>query len=115
MARDHMHDFTLSLDIASDADHGGAEHRAAEGLEHLLPNHDIGDAGLVLDGHEHDALRRAWALAHQHEARNVNLASIACGDGLGAGQDTPARKAGTQEGKRMLAQRQPNMGCVGWP
>ena len=41
----------------------------AESLEHLRPDDDVGDAGLVLERDEDDARRRARPLADQDEAR----------------------------------------------
>ena len=66
-------------------------------LEHLRPDDEIGDAGLVLDGDEHDALGRARPLADQHEAGGLEPAAVAGLHRLGAGDDAPCgadRRAG---------------------
>ena len=39
--------------------HAGGQDDAAILLEHLRPDDEVGDAGLVLDGDEHDALGRS--------------------------------------------------------
>ena len=43
---------------------------APVGRENLGPDDDIGDASLVFERHEDDALRRSRPLAHQNEAGN---------------------------------------------
>jgi hypothetical protein len=52
-------------------------HRAAKFLEHLWPHDEIGDAGLVFERNEHDALGRARPLAHQHQAGGFEPAAVA--------------------------------------
>ena len=60
---DDVDDAALVLHPAGDGDEAGAEHDRPEALEHLRPDDDVGDVGLVLDRHEDDAARRARPLA----------------------------------------------------
>jgi hypothetical protein len=64
---DEMDDFALALDAALHGDHAGGEDDAAPALVERRPDHQVGDAGLVLDGDEHDALGGSRLLAHQHQ------------------------------------------------
>lgn len=86
-----------------------AESDAAESLEDLLPDNDVGDARLVLERDEHDALGRAGSLSDEHDAGDVDSTPVAQGDSLRAGQDALARELAAQEGERMPAQREADM------
>ncbi len=65
--RHQMHHLAFTLDAALHPDHAGGQDDAALPLEHLRPDHKVGDAGLVLDGDERHALGRPRHLPHQHE------------------------------------------------
>lgn len=95
----------------ADGHHAGA-HYAAELLEHLWPNHEIGDAGLVFQRDEHDALGAARALPDEHEARGLEPAAVARLHGFGACDDTARDQVVAQERDRMAAQRQADMTIV---
>ena len=98
---DEMDDLALALDAAAHGDHAGAQHDAAVFLEHLRPDHQVGDAGLVLDRDEHDALGDAGPLADQHEAGRLQPAPVAGVHRLGAGDDAARardRRAGSATG-----------------
>ena len=60
-----MDDVALALDAALHGDHAGRENDATLAFIKRRPDHQVGDAGLVLDGDKHDALRRPWLLTHQ--------------------------------------------------
>jgi hypothetical protein len=45
-----MDDFALALDASPDGKHADREYNTAESLKDLRPDHEIGDARLVLDG-----------------------------------------------------------------
>ena len=69
----------------------------AQALERLRPDDDIGDARLVLERHEDDALGGAGALAHQHQARDGDaLAAPDRGKRVGA-QDAARGEARAHE------------------
>lgn len=69
---DEMDDVALPLDAAVDRHHARFENDTTPLLEQRGPDHDVGRAGLVLDGDEHDALGRARLLAHKHETGGVD-------------------------------------------
>ena len=69
---DDVDDEALALDFAAHLQELRRHHRAAVLLEHLGPDHDVDDAGLVLERDEDHALGGAGALAHQHEARHAD-------------------------------------------
>ena len=69
--RDEVDHLALSLDASAHGDHAGAHHDAAEFLEHLRPDHQVGDPGLVLQGDEHHALGAAGPLPNEDEARRL--------------------------------------------
>src|ERR1700730_2633028 len=55
---DEMDDLARALDAAVDRHHPCRKDHPALPFIKLRPDHEIGDAGLVLDGDEHDAFRR---------------------------------------------------------
>lgn len=73
---------------------------------------EIGDAELVFERHENDALRSSWPLPHEHEAGQFDGRA-----GLG-GIETPRvmiaelREGRPQQGEGGLTQRQPGRGVV---
>ena len=107
-----MHDLPFPLDASAHARHSGAEHRPAVSLEHLRPDDEVRDARLVLDRDEHDALGGPRPLTDEHEARNLNPASVPRGHRLGAGDVTAASKLGPEGRDRMLAERQADVAVV---
>ena len=74
------------LDVPLDQDQARAHHLLAEHFHHPRPHHDIGNAGLVLQRHEHHALGAARALAHQHHTGAtdttlvIGMIDLAAGD-----------------------------------
>src|ERR1017187_4768081 len=109
---DEMDDLALALDAAVDRQHPGRKDYAALPFIEFWPDHEIGDAGLVLDGDEDDAFRRARHLPHEHETGGPEPASIAGLHGLGAGDDALAVQVSPQETDWMAAQGQSNMAIV---
>jgi hypothetical protein len=79
-------------------------------FEEFLPDHEIGDAGLVLDGDEDDAFGRAQHLPQ--EACCLKPPSVARLHRLGAGDYVLVAKVSAQEGDRMAAQAQAHMAIV---
>ena len=96
----------MALDAAPDPDEPGAHHHPAVLLQHLRPDDDIGDAGLVLDGHEDDALGGARALAHQHHAARRHEPAVAHGTDLLAGRRAALAAERAQELHGMAFERQ---------
>ena len=70
---DEVDHLALSLNTSAHSDNAGAHHDAAEFLEHLRPDHQVGDPGLVLQGDEHHAFGAAGALTD--EARRLEGAT----------------------------------------
>jgi hypothetical protein len=72
---DQMGDRAIALDPAGHAHEPPGDHRLAKGLVDLLPDHDIGCAGLVLQSEENDARRRAGALPGDDKAGDCDAAT----------------------------------------
>ena len=106
---DHL---ALALDAPAHRQHARGHDDAAVLLEDLRPDHEVGDAGLVLQRDEQHALGRAGPLADQHDAGGLQPAAVAGAHGLGTGDDPPAPQVLAQEGDRMLPQRQAEMAVV---
>src|SRR5207302_1781117 len=95
----------LALQFPGAAQESGAERGAAEAFEDGGPDDQIGDAGLVLDGDEDDAVGAAWTLPDQHDPRdreppvNRQMGELSSGNqALASGthrlrQDARARRA----------------------
>ena len=112
--RDQMRDFFgAALDIALDQDQARAHHLFAVFLHHLRPHHDIGDAGLVLQRHEHHAFGAARPLPHQHHTGATHRALVVPVIDILAGDDALSGKHRTQEFHRMAFERQPDGLVVG--
>ena len=84
---DEVNDLALTLNTAADGKHAGGEDHAPIFFEHLGPHDEIGDAGLILQGDEHDPLRCAGLLPNKNEAGSLKPASVAGLHRLGAGDD----------------------------
>src|SRR5258708_16195980 len=69
-----MDDAFLALQAPPAIEQGGAERGPAEAFERRGPDDQIGDAGLVLDRDEDDAVGAARALPDQHEAGDRDAA-----------------------------------------
>ena len=72
---DDMDDVALALDGAVDGDHRRRHHDPALRLELALPQDDVGDSGLVLDGDEGD-VALARPLADQDQAGDQDLRAV---------------------------------------
>ena len=72
---DDMDDALLVLQLTGDADQPRAEHDRAKGLECLRPDDGVGDAGLVFQRHEDDAVGAARPLADEDDAGNGDSAA----------------------------------------
>jgi hypothetical protein len=107
-----MHDLALSLDAAVNRHHAGRRDDAPLLLEQARPDHEVGDAGLVLDGDKHNAFGGTRPLPDQHKSGGRKPAAIAGLHGLGTGGDAPATQIGAQEGDGVTSQRQPDMAVV---
>ncbi|HMR31505.1 MAG TPA: UvrD-helicase domain-containing protein [Geminicoccaceae bacterium] len=81
-------------------------------LEQRRPDDEVGHPGLVLEGDEQHALGRARHLPHQHQAGDAGGAAVGHEVGLGAAPVALGSQLGTQEGHRVLPQRQPEMAIV---
>jgi hypothetical protein len=68
MVCDEMDDFALALDAALHSDHARRQDNAPLAFIEGRPDHQVGDAGLVLDGDEHDALGGSRLLTHRDQA-----------------------------------------------
>ena len=87
-AGDDVDHLAFPLEAAGHAKHASPQHDAAEPVENLRPDHEIGDAGFILDGDEDHPLGRARTLAHQNKARRLHPAAIGAGDGIPARNET---------------------------
>jgi hypothetical protein len=108
----------VALDPAGDADEPPGDHRLAEGLVDLLPDHDIGDAGLVLQREEDDARGRAGALAGDDKAGDGDAAlglwqAIMGRLSAGAGARVPSDGRGARGGATGNPRSPPGPGSSG--
>ena len=90
-----------ALDITLDQDQPRAHHLLAVLLHDLRPHHDVGDAGLVLQRHEHHALGAARPLPHQHHAGAADAALVVAMADVLAGHDAFFRKHRSQKFHRV--------------
>ena len=104
--RDQVDHLALTLDLAAHAYHRCAEHRPPVRLEHLGPDDEIGDVGLVLERDEHHTLGRTRLLADEHDSGEFDVAPVPDGLQRLAGDHPPRRQLVAQERKRMGAQAQ---------
>src|SRR5450631_3393967 len=110
--RNEMNDFALALDAAMDRHQASRKDHPALSFIEFWPDHEICDAGLVLDGDENDAFRRTRHLPHEHEASGFKPAAVAGLHSVGASDHALAAQVVTQEGDRVAAQSQPHMTIV---
>src|SRR5271163_2037368 len=103
MMGDKVHDFALTLNTTADSKHGGAEDGAAMLFENLGPDHEIGNAGLILQGDEYDTLGRARPLSDKNKPRDLKPASVAGLHGFATGDDALCPEVGTKKTQRMSA------------
>ena len=68
-----MHHAVTALDLPVDEHKRGVAHRCADTLVDLGTEDEVGGTGLVLDGHEDNALGGRRPLPQQHKPRNANL------------------------------------------
>lgn len=97
---DEMDDLALALNASAHRDHARRQDHAAVFFEHLGPDNEIGDAGLVFHRDEHDALCRAGPLPDQYEAGGFEPASVVRLHRIAAGDEAPALKVFAQERDR---------------
>ena len=105
--RHDMNDALVPLDAAADQDQPGGHDDGTITLERFRPDHRVGDAGFVLDRHEHDALGRARPLADENDARDRDEGAVAQLRKVGAGVHAFGRETRTQELHRVGLQREP--------
>ena len=109
---DEMDDVGGALDAAPDHGEARAEHCLAVALQHTGPDHDVHDAGFVLQRHEDDPAGAAGALTDQHQAGGGRALPVpGAGDCLGR-ERAPLRQAGAQEGERVCPEREPERPIV---
>ena len=101
-----MDDPVRGLHPAGHLDETGAQDEGAVAFEDLRPDDDVGGAGLVLDGHEDDALGRAGPLADQDEAGDRDPAARAQALQPFVGDDPQGLEVAAHEAHRMRLQRQ---------
>src|SRR3984893_1834956 len=83
-----------------------AEDDGAKTFEDFRPHNDIGDGGLVLDGHEDDAACRARSLANGDQAGDDRMLTRSPRAQRFITNDAARREIAPQEGCGMCAQRQ---------
>lgn len=82
LVRYEVNHLTFPLHAAVDGHHACAEDHAALPFVQRCPDHQVRDAGLVLDGDEHDALGGARLLAYQHQTGDREPSAIPGSHGL---------------------------------
>ncbi len=101
---DDVDDALLALQFAGAAQQGRAQRGAAEALEDLRPDDQVGDPGLVLDGDENDAVGAPRPLPDQHDPGDRKPAVDRQTGKIGGGDQTLAGELGAQKGQRMALQ-----------
>src|SRR3546814_7590627 len=105
-----------ALAVFSDATFGGHHPRGHDrtpiALELTRPEHDVGDARLVLDRDE-DRIALARSLADEDDPRGADEAVVPCLVRLGAARHAFAGERGAQESHRMILPRQPRRLVIG--
>jgi hypothetical protein len=107
-----VHDAPFPLHLAAHPEQSRGEELLALALGEVVPDDQVDVAGLVLEGDEDDAARRGRPLAAGDEARGADELSVAALRDLLGGADTLLRKALSQQGQRMAAQREAERGVV---
>src|SRR5258706_13890851 len=102
-----MDDIALALDAAIDRHHARRQNDPPLLLKDGWPNDEIGDGALVLDGDEHDPVRRTRHLPYQHKSGSLRPSAIACRHGLATGDDAPWAQIRAQKGDGATAKGQP--------
>src|SRR5262252_3830441 len=72
LCRDAVDDSGFLLQLSAHGDIARAHDDGTKALERLRPDDDVGDRGLVLDGHEDDAIGRARLLANGDETGDAD-------------------------------------------
>src|SRR6266404_2553953 len=101
-----------SLDAAIDRHHARRQNDPPLLLKDGWPNDEIGDAALVLDGDEHDPVRRTRHLPYQHKSGSLRPSAIACLHRLATGDDAPCAQIRAQKGDGVIAKGQPDMAVI---
>ena len=102
---DDMDDDPLALYPAADAEHRGGHHGTPLGLEAVGPQHGVGDTALVLQRHEHHALRATWPLADQNQTGHGDRSAVLHLLQVAAVCRAALRQFPAQEAQRMRPQR----------
>ena len=90
----HMDDLHVALHMTLDRQQPGLHDGLAVFRHHLGPDDKIGDAGLVLEGDEADALGAARPLPDKDQARKLNSLPVAAAPSAkGAASGSPRRPA----------------------
>src|SRR5205085_7648774 len=101
---DDMDDAFLALQFAGAAQESGAERGAAKAFEDGGPDDQVGDAGLVLDGDEDDAVGAARTLPDQHDPRDREAPINRQMGELSSGNQALASEFAAQKGERVALQ-----------
>ena len=101
-----MDDAFLALQPAAAIEQRRAERGAAEAFERGGPDDQVGDAGLVLERDEDDAVGAARPLPDQHEPGDRETPADRQGRQFGGGDEAVPRQFGAQKGERVALYRQ---------
>src|SRR5688572_11566682 len=100
---DDVDDVAFLLHLAGDADHRRGQHGSAIFLVEALPDDNVGDATLVLEGDEGD-VALAGTLTDQDDAREAHLAAVLDPLERRARNGAAAVELGSDEAQGMVAQ-----------
>jgi hypothetical protein len=84
-----MHDVALALNGSIDRQHAGRENDPPLRLKDPWPDDEIGNAALILNGDEHDALGGPRHLPHQYKSGTLQPSAVARLHRLAAGDSAP--------------------------
>src|SRR5205085_8803072 len=103
---DDMDGASLALQAAAAMEQGRAERGAAGAFERRGPDNQLGDAGLVLERDEDDAVGAARALPDQDEAGDRDMTIDGQGGEVAGGDEAFLREFGAEKGERVAFYRQ---------
>ena len=101
----HMDDLHVALHMPLDCQQPGLHDGLAVVRHHLGPDDKIGDAGLVFEGDEADALGAARPLPDQDQARKLDLLPVAAAPEIGGRDIALFAQALAQKGQGVRLQR----------
>jgi hypothetical protein len=96
LVRNEMHNLAFSLNAATHGKHACGEDNTAP-FEQFWPYDEVGDAGLVFDGDEHDALGGAMSLPDEDDTGRLEPFAVAGVHGLATSDNAASSEIGAKK------------------